>query len=155
MSCGVGHRCGSDLVLLGLWLWPVATAAIGPLAWEPPYAVDVVLEKAKRQKRPKKKKKTPNQKTTVLAIRSNSQNNTGDSSDTFDIRFQNKYRWYKVKMLTLITLIQSKDHYYSDVNANITVTITLGLGGGRGMREDAKAQAGFLTCVVLDSGVFH
>ena len=38
MSCGVGHRCGSDLALLWLWCRPVATAAIRPLTWEPPYA---------------------------------------------------------------------------------------------------------------------
>ena len=28
MSCGVGHRCGSDPELLQLWLWPAATALI-------------------------------------------------------------------------------------------------------------------------------
>ena len=50
MSCGVGHRRGSDPALLWLWPRPVAAALIGPLAWEPPYAVGVVLEKAKRQK---------------------------------------------------------------------------------------------------------
>ena len=40
-----------------LWLWHrlVATALIGPLAWEPPYAMDVALEKTKRQKKKKKK----------------------------------------------------------------------------------------------------
>ena len=39
-----------------LWLWHrlVATATIGPLAWEPPYAVGVAVEKAKRQKKKKK-----------------------------------------------------------------------------------------------------
>ena len=33
-----------------LWFWhrPVATALIRPLAWEPPYAAGVALEKAKR-----------------------------------------------------------------------------------------------------------
>ena len=32
------------------WLWrtPVATAPIGPLAWEPPYAARSALEKAER-----------------------------------------------------------------------------------------------------------
>ena len=35
----IGHRLGSDPVLLGLWRRPVATAPIGPLAWEPPCAV--------------------------------------------------------------------------------------------------------------------
>ena len=34
MSCGVGHRCGLDLVLLWLWCRPVAAALIQPLAWE-------------------------------------------------------------------------------------------------------------------------
>ena len=37
ISCGVGHRHGSDSVLLWLWRRPVATAPIKPLAWEPPY----------------------------------------------------------------------------------------------------------------------
>ena len=59
MSCGVGCRCGLDPELLWLWLWhrPVTTALIGPLAWEPPYAIGVALEKAKRQKKKKKKEK--------------------------------------------------------------------------------------------------
>ena len=45
MSCGVGRRCGSDPVLM--WLWPrsVATAPIGPLTWEPPYAQGVGLKR--------------------------------------------------------------------------------------------------------------
>ena len=45
MSCGVGHRCGSDLVLLWLWHRPVATALFRPLAWEPLYAAGVALKK--------------------------------------------------------------------------------------------------------------
>ena len=49
MSCGVGCRHGSDLVLLWLWCRPGATAPIQLLAWEPPYAVGTAL------KRPKKK----------------------------------------------------------------------------------------------------
>ena len=44
-----------DLVLL--WCRLAATAPIRPLAWEPPYALGVALEKAKRQKKKKKKKK--------------------------------------------------------------------------------------------------
>ena len=36
MSCGVGHRCSSDPLLL--WLWLAATAPIWPLAWKLPYA---------------------------------------------------------------------------------------------------------------------
>ena len=54
MGYGVGHRCGSDPELLWLWRRPAATALIGPLAWEPPYAEGVTLEKAKRQKNPQK-----------------------------------------------------------------------------------------------------
>ena len=50
MSCGVGRRGGLDPALLWLWCKPAATAPIGPLAWEPPYAVGVALEQAKRQK---------------------------------------------------------------------------------------------------------
>ena len=53
MSYGVGHRHGSDLALLWLWLRPEATAPIQPLAWEPPYAVGATL---KRQKILKKKR---------------------------------------------------------------------------------------------------
>ena len=48
VSCGVGYRHGSDLVLLWLWRRPVVTTPIRPLAWEPPYAVGAALEKAKR-----------------------------------------------------------------------------------------------------------
>ena len=42
-----------------LWLWcrPPATALIRPLAWKPPYAGGVALEKAKRPKKKKKRKK--------------------------------------------------------------------------------------------------
>ena len=57
MSCGVGHRCGSDPVVLWLWRRSAATAPIGPLAWGPPYTAGVALEKAKRQKNKNKKKK--------------------------------------------------------------------------------------------------
>ena len=38
-------------MLLWLWCRPVATAPIGPLAWEPPYTVGVALEKAKQQQK--------------------------------------------------------------------------------------------------------
>ena len=51
MSCVVGCRCGSDPTLLWLWCRLAATAPMRPLAWEPPYAVSVALEKTKRQKR--------------------------------------------------------------------------------------------------------
>ena len=50
VSCSVGCRRGLDPKLL--WLWPklAATAPIGPLAWDPPYAVGAAQEMAKRQK---------------------------------------------------------------------------------------------------------
>ena len=54
MSCGVGRRRGSDLALLWLWCRPVAAALIRPLAWEPPYATRVALEKAKTHTHKKK-----------------------------------------------------------------------------------------------------
>ena len=51
MSCGVDGRHGSNPALLWLWRRPAATALIGPLAWEPPYAAGAALEKTKRQKK--------------------------------------------------------------------------------------------------------
>ena len=48
MSCGVGHRLGSDLALLWLWCRQAAVAPIGPLAWEPPYAVNAALKSSKK-----------------------------------------------------------------------------------------------------------
>ena len=57
MSCGVGHRRGSDAALLWLWHRLAATAPIQPLAWEPPYAAAAAQEMAKRQKKKKKKRK--------------------------------------------------------------------------------------------------
>ena len=50
MSC-VGRRCGSDLASLWLWRRPAAIAPIQPLAWEPPYAMCVALEKTKKKER--------------------------------------------------------------------------------------------------------
>ena len=47
MSCGVGRRRGSDPELLWLWCRPVATAPIGPLAGEPPYAKGTALKSKK------------------------------------------------------------------------------------------------------------
>ena len=47
MSCGVGRRLGSDLVLLWLWRRPVATALIRPLAWEPPSTAGAALKSEK------------------------------------------------------------------------------------------------------------
>ena len=44
VSYGVGHRRGSDLVLLWLWHRPAAAAPIQPLTWEPPYAAGAPLK---------------------------------------------------------------------------------------------------------------
>ena len=55
MGYGVRRRCVSDPALLWLWLRPVATAPIGPLAWEPAHAVGVALEKEKKKKKRQKK----------------------------------------------------------------------------------------------------
>ena len=41
VSCGVGHRCSSDLAVPWLWHRLAATAPITPLAWEPPYTSQV------------------------------------------------------------------------------------------------------------------
>ena len=51
VSCGVGCRHGLDPALLWLWCRLAATAPIGPLALEPPYATRAAQEKAKRQKK--------------------------------------------------------------------------------------------------------
>ena len=51
MSCGVGHRRGSDPELLWLWHRLAATAPIRPLARKPPYAEGAAQEMAKRQKK--------------------------------------------------------------------------------------------------------
>ena len=48
-SCGVGHRCGLDPVLLQLWCGPAAEAPIQPLAWELPYAAGAALKKKKKK----------------------------------------------------------------------------------------------------------
>ena len=69
MSCGVGRRCGSDLILLWVWCRLAATAPVRPLAWEPPYATGVALEKAKKDKK-QKKTQTPqkNPPPTLLSL---------------------------------------------------------------------------------------
>ena len=44
LSCGVGHRHGSGLMLLQLWYRTAAADQIRPLAWEIPYAVGEALK---------------------------------------------------------------------------------------------------------------
>ena len=50
MSCGVGHRRGSDLALLWLWCRPAAIAPNRSLAWEPPYAKGAGPKRTKDKK---------------------------------------------------------------------------------------------------------
>ena len=50
-SLGVDGRHGSDPMLLWLWCRPAAVAPVGPLAWEPPYALGAALKKQKKKKK--------------------------------------------------------------------------------------------------------
>ena len=50
VSCGVGHRCGSDLALLWLWHRSAAATPIRPLAWKFPYATGAALKRKKKKK---------------------------------------------------------------------------------------------------------
>ena len=56
MGCGVGRRLGLDPELLWLWHRLAATALIGPLTWEPPYAVGTALKRQKAKKKKDQKK---------------------------------------------------------------------------------------------------
>ena len=55
MGCGVGRRCGLDPALLWFCRRLVATALIGPQAWEPPYTTGAALEKTDKKRKEKKK----------------------------------------------------------------------------------------------------
>ena len=44
VSCGVGHRRGSDPTLLWLRCELATVAPTGPQAWEPPYPEGVALK---------------------------------------------------------------------------------------------------------------
>jgi len=63
-----------------LWLWRrlVATAPIGPLAWEPPYAAGAAQEIAKKKKKKKKKKKQKKKRTEVAEFPSWHSGNKSD-----------------------------------------------------------------------------
>ena len=67
MSCGIGHRHSWDLAWLWLWRRLVATAPIGPLAWEPLYAMGAAQENGKKTKNKTKQK---NKKNLLILIRS-------------------------------------------------------------------------------------
>ena len=51
VSCGIGHRRSLDRAFLRLWCRPVATALIGPLFQEPPYATGAALKDQKKKKK--------------------------------------------------------------------------------------------------------
>jgi len=68
MSCGVGRRPGLDPALLWLWRRPVATAPIGPLAWEPPYAMGAALKQNKTKQKKTKQNKKINGKFTKIKM---------------------------------------------------------------------------------------
>ena len=51
MSCGVGHRHGSDPMLLWLRCTVAAIAPIRPLTWEPPYAAGAAQKTNKQTKK--------------------------------------------------------------------------------------------------------
>ena len=57
MSCGVGHRHGSDVALLWLWCRLAATAPIRHLAWEPPICHECSPKKKKKKRKKKERKK--------------------------------------------------------------------------------------------------
>ena len=57
LSCGIGHRCGSDPLLLWLWHRPATTAPIWPLAWDLPCAVGAALKSKKKKRKRKEKEK--------------------------------------------------------------------------------------------------
>ena len=59
MSCGVGCRRGSDPALLWLWCRQVATAPIGPLAWESPYAAGAAQQIAENKTKQKDSLRVP------------------------------------------------------------------------------------------------
>ena len=50
MSCGVGHRHDSDLVLVWLECRPTAATPIRLLAWELPHASGASLKKKEKKK---------------------------------------------------------------------------------------------------------
>lgn len=49
VSYGLGHRQGSDPMLLQLWRKLAAAAPIEPLAWALPYAMGSVLKRQQQQ----------------------------------------------------------------------------------------------------------
>ena len=55
MSCGVGHRLGSDPALLWLWRRLAAVAPTRPLVWELPCAAGGALKRQKEKLKQERK----------------------------------------------------------------------------------------------------
>ena len=66
MSCDIGCRRGSDLVLLWLWCRLEAAALIRSLKWEPPYAAGIAIKRKMKKKKKKKEFQTQSVLTTCL-----------------------------------------------------------------------------------------
>ena len=88
MSCGIGHRHGSDLALLWLWHRLAAIALIRPLAWEPPYAAGMA------QKRKKKKKKKKEEEEHSMERQNGDEKKTGVNK-----RIEDVVRRFKVHLI--------------------------------------------------------
>jgi len=58
VSCSVGSRHTSDLLLLWLWCGPATVALLQPLAWKPPYVESSALKRPKKKKERERKKKS-------------------------------------------------------------------------------------------------
>ena len=112
MSCGVGRRRGSDPELLWLWRRPAATALIGPLAWEPPYAAGAAQEMAKKTKK-KKPSRRPNSPRlqAVLQSHSHQDNVVLDPKQKDRPMEQNRERRNKPRHPQSINLQQSRQDY--------------------------------------------
>ena len=71
MGCGIGGRHGSDSVFLWLWHRPTAKALIRPLAWEPPYAVSMVLKRHTKGKKKFHFRKLPGNSVQIIPLPQN------------------------------------------------------------------------------------
>ena len=92
MSCGVGRRCGSDLLLLLLWNRLAAVAPIRPLAQKPLHAMGAAL---KRQK-DKNKVKAIEENIVKTFFDINCSNVfLSQSPKVIEIKAKNKYRGLK------------------------------------------------------------
>ena len=63
MSCGVGHRLGSDPELLWLCCRPVAKTPIRPLVWELTYVAGVTLKRKGKKKKERERERNKQQRT--------------------------------------------------------------------------------------------